>query len=56
VAGAFHSFYAQCQVLPGEGRPVPQELSRARLAVCDAIRIVLSLTLSLIGVSSPEQM
>ncbi|MEE0028368.1 MAG: arginine--tRNA ligase [Atopobiaceae bacterium] len=56
VAGAFHSFYTQCQVLPSEGRPVPQELSRARLAVCDAIRIVLSLTLSLIGVSSPEQM
>jgi len=56
MAGAFHSFYTQCQVLPSEGRPVPHELSCARLAVCDAVRIVLSLTLKLIGVSAPEHM
>ncbi|MBO7675588.1 MAG: arginine--tRNA ligase [Atopobiaceae bacterium] len=56
IAGAFHSFYTQCQVLPSEGRPVPAELSHARLAVCDAVRIVLSLTLALIGVSAPEHM
>lgn len=56
LAGGFHSFYQACQVLPSEGRPVDAELSRARLAACDAVRNVLALTLSLIGVSAPEQM
>ena len=56
VAGAFHSFYTQCQVLPSEGRPVPAELSRARLAVCDAVRLVIALTLRLVGVAAPEHM
>lgn len=56
LAGAFHGFYTKCQVLPSEGRPVDESLSRARLAVCDAVRIVLAMTLSLIGVSAPQQM
>ncbi len=56
VAGAFHSFYTQCQVLPSEGRPVPAELSSARLAVCDAVRLVIALVLKLVGVAAPEHM
>ena len=56
LAGAYHAFYHDCQVLPSEGRPVDDELSRARLAVCDAVRIVLALVLSLVGVSAPEVM
>ncbi len=56
LAGAFHSFYTACQVLPSEGRPVDPALSRARLAACDAVRHVLSLVLSLVGVSAPQQM
>ena len=56
LAGAYHAFYHDCQVLPSEGRPVDEELSRARLAVCDAVRIVLALVLSLVGVSAPEVM
>ncbi|MDO4805643.1 MAG: arginine--tRNA ligase [Coriobacteriales bacterium] len=56
VAAAFHSFYTQCQVLPSEGRPVDARLSCARLAACDAVRIVLDLSLSLIGVSAPTHM
>ncbi len=56
LASAFHGFYNACQVLPSEGRPVDPELSRARLAACDATRIVLALVLSLIGVSAPEKM
>ncbi|WP_085830174.1 arginine--tRNA ligase [Collinsella vaginalis] len=56
LAAAFHSFYQACQVLPSEGHPVAPELSRARLAACDAVRSVLKLTLSLIGVSAPTQM
>ena len=56
LAGDFHSFYAACQVLPSEGHPVDPELSRARLAACDAVRSVLALVLSLVGVSAPQAM
>ena len=56
LAGDFHAFSGVCQVLPSEGRPVDTELSRARLAACDAVRRVLALTLSLIGVSAPTHM
>ena len=56
LAGDFHAFYGVCQVLPSEGRPVDPGLSRARLAACDAVRRVLALTLSLIGVSAPTHM
>lgn len=56
LAGAFHAFYTKCQVLPSPGRPVDEGLSKARLALCDAVRIVIALSLSLVGVSAPEQM
>ena len=56
LASDFHGFYAACQVLPSEGSPVEPELTRARLAACDAVRSVLALVLSLIGVSAPTQM
>ncbi len=56
LAAHFHSFYAACQVLPSEGRPLDAGLSRARLAAVDATRRVLALTLNLIGVSAPQAM
>lgn len=56
LASDFHGFYAACQVLPSEGRLIEPELTRARLAACDAVRSVLALVLSLIGVSAPTQM
>ena len=56
LAGEFHSFYTVCQVLPGKGRPLDEELSHARLAACDAARRVLALTLELVGVSAPQSM
>lgn len=56
VAGAFHAFYTQCQVLPSAGRPVEEGLSRARLAACDAVRLVIALALRLVGVSAPTHM
>lgn len=56
LASAFHSFYAACQVLPSEGRPVDSAVVRARLGACDAVRSVIALCLSLIGVSAPTQM
>ncbi|RKZ07999.1 arginine--tRNA ligase, partial [bacterium] len=51
VSAAFHPFYHQCTIL-GED----QGQSRARLALCDATRIVLANTLRLIGVDAPERM
>ncbi len=54
IAAGVHSVYQACQVLPSEGTPVDAELSRARLAACDAVRNVLALTRTLIGVSAPE--
>jgi len=56
LASDFHGFYAACQVLPSEGRPLDAELSRARLAACDAVRRVLAINLRLIGVSAPVKM
>ena len=56
LAGQFHAFYTVCQVLPSEGRPLDAELSKARLAACDATRRVLAIALDLIGVSAPEAM
>ena len=56
LAADFHSFYQVCQVLPSEGRPVDPDVCRARLAACDAVRSVLKLVLSLIGVSAPLSM
>ena len=56
LAAEFHSFYQVCQVLPGAGRPLDEGLSHARLAAVDATRIVLALTLDLVGVSAPASM
>lgn len=51
LASAFHGFYTNCQVI-GEDRA----LTQARLALCDATRTLLALTLGLLGISAPEQM
>ena len=51
LAGLFHSFYGNCHVL-GEGESV----EKARLALVDSTRIVLALSLDLLGVSAPERM
>ena len=56
LAGTFHGFYHDCQVLPSEGRPLDSALSRARLAACDAVRVTLEVALTLIGVSAPDVM
>ncbi len=56
LAGSFHAFYTKCQVLSSPGRPIEEDISHARLATCDAVRIVLALTLHLVGVSAPRQM
>ncbi|MBQ9006988.1 MAG: arginine--tRNA ligase, partial [Atopobiaceae bacterium] len=56
LAGLYHGFYHDCQVLPSDGRPMDEGLSRARLALCDAVRVNLEVALRLIGVSAPEVM
>ena len=52
LAQAFHVFYTQCRVINDED----QALSRARLLLLEATRIVLARVLGLMGVSAPEQM
>lgn len=52
LADKFHSFYDVCRVID-EGNV---ELTKARLLLVDAVRIVLAETLRLIGVSAPEKM
>lgn len=51
LASLFHQFYTNCHIIGEE-----TELQNARLALADATRTVLALTLSLIGVSAPVKM
>jgi len=51
LATSFHAFYKQCRVLTDDA-----DLTAARLALCHAAKCVLNRTLTLMGVSSPEQM
>lgn len=51
LAGLFHSFYGNCHVLGEE-----ECVEKARLALVDSARIVLALSLGLLGVSAPERM
>ena len=48
----FNSFYNAMPVIKAE----PHELSDARIALTDAIRIVLHNSLDLIGIMAPERM
>lgn len=51
LASLFHQFYTNCHVLTDDA-----DVQTARLALCDATRIVLALTLNLLGVSAPVKM
>lgn len=51
LAALFHQFYTNCHVLVED-----EQLQTARLALVDATRIVLALTLKLLGVSAPVKM
>ena len=52
LASLFHQFYTNCPVLKVED----ENLKNARLALCDATRIVMSTTLGILGISSPQRM
>jgi arginyl-tRNA synthetase len=51
VSSAFHKFYTECWVLIDD-----IQLSKARLALCQATKQVLSNGFKILGVSSPERM
>ena len=54
VARLFSQFYRDCRVLTDE--PAEAALSRARLALTDAARLVLANALGLLGISAPDSM
>ena len=51
IAAVFHSFYKQCRVVSGD-----EALTKARLKLVSACKVVLGNTLALMGVNAPEQM
>lgn len=52
LARTYHHFYDACRVI----QPEEPELSRARLALCEATRLALKGTLDLLGISAPNRM
>jgi arginyl-tRNA synthetase len=54
VAQLFSQFYRDCRVLTDE--PAEAPLSRARLALTDAVRQVLANALGMLGISAPQSM
>jgi arginyl-tRNA synthetase len=55
LAGTYHRFYDVCRVLPVGDEPATP-LTRARLWLVEATRVVLANGLHLLGVSAPERM
>jgi arginyl-tRNA synthetase len=55
LAGTYHRFYDACRVLPMGDEPAT-DLTRARLWLVEATRVVLANGLRLLGVSAPERM
>lgn len=55
LAGTYHRFYDACRVLPMGDEPAT-DLTRSRLWLCEATRIVLANGLDLLGVDAPERM
>ena len=51
LATVFHSFYKQCRVVSQN-----EALTKARLKLVEAVKIVLSRTLHLMGMTAPERM
>ena len=54
VARELQRFYEACRVISSD--PADAELTKARLLLVDAARIVLSRTLSIMGMNAPERM
>ena len=54
LAAVFHAFYRDCRVVSSE--PADSDLTKARLRLAQAAKLVLGRTLALMGVSAPERM
>jgi arginyl-tRNA synthetase len=54
LAKSLQRFYESCRVVSSE--PEDLEISRARLQLVDAARVVLGRTLGLMGMTAPERM
>jgi arginyl-tRNA synthetase len=54
LASAFHVFYRDCRVVSSD--PADAELTKARLKLARAAKLVLARTLSLMGMTAPERM
>jgi arginyl-tRNA synthetase len=54
LASTFHAFYRDCRVVSSD--PADTDLTKARLRLVKAAKLVLARTLTLMGVSAPEQM
>lgn len=54
LAAAFHAFYRDCRVVSSD--PADDAISKARLELVSACRIVLARTLRLMGMNAPEVM
>ena len=51
LASSFHHFYTNCRVMDAD-----KKTRKARIALCDASRIILALSLNLLGVEAPRSM
>ena len=51
LATVFHSFYKQCRVISED-----MALTKARLKLVEAAKVVLGRTLTLMGMTAPEKM
>ncbi len=54
LATAFHTFYQQCRVI--SDKPSDIDLTKARLKLADATRVILNRALTLMSMSAPEKM
>jgi arginyl-tRNA synthetase len=54
LASTFHAFYRDCRVVSSD--PADADLTRARLRLAKAAKLVLAQTLTLMGVGAPERM
>ena len=52
LASLYHQFYTNCKILKADD----EGLKKARLALCDAVRVVLEQTLGILGISAPQRM
>ena len=54
LASTFHAFYRDCRVVSSD--PAEADLTKARLRLAEAAKLVLARTLKLMGVGAPEKM